>query len=56
MFTWLKGQPGGAGNLAWNFEKFLVGRDGEFLGRWRSQIDPLNQGVTSAIESALSKK
>ena len=56
IFTWLKGQSGGAGALKWNFEKFLVGRDGTFLGRWRSQTDPQGKEITSAIEKALSGK
>ena len=28
--------------IAWNFEKFLVGRDGCIITRYRSQVDPLS--------------
>jgi glutathione peroxidase len=44
---------GKAGNVKWNFEKFLVGRDGEVVGRFRSKVKPDDAVVTDAIETAL---
>jgi len=29
LYNWLKAQCGDAGDITWNFEKFLVGRDGK---------------------------
>jgi glutathione peroxidase len=42
-----------AGPVAWNFEKFLVGRDGTVLARYGSRVEPDSAELTSAIESAL---
>lgn len=44
-----------AGEVDWNFEKFLVGKDGALLARFKSRVDPLSADLTSAIEAALSK-
>jgi len=44
---------GHTGDIRWNFEKFLVGRDGEVLARFAPQIEPEDPAITSAIESAL---
>jgi glutathione peroxidase len=43
-----------AGPVAWNFEKFLVGRDGTVLARYGSRVEPDAAELTSAIEAALS--
>lgn len=42
-------------DIAWNFEKFLIGRDGQIIGRFLSGADPLSEPVVSAIETALGK-
>jgi glutathione peroxidase len=44
---------GKAGNVKWNFEKFLINREGEIVGRYRSKTTPDDPAVVSAIESAL---
>ncbi|GAB2526937.1 glutathione peroxidase [Nocardia heshunensis] len=44
---------GEAGDIQWNFEKFLVGRDGAILGRFRPRTEPKDPAVTGAIEAAL---
>ena len=43
-----------AGPVAWNFEKFLVGRDGLVLGRFKSAVDPSAPELTAAIDAALA--
>jgi len=48
--------PKFSGEIKWNFEKFLVGRNGEILGRFSSEIEPESQQVMSAIEAALGRK
>jgi glutathione peroxidase len=48
--------PRFAGDVSWNFEKFLVGRDGQIIGRFLSAAEPLSREVVGAIESALSQK
>jgi glutathione peroxidase len=43
-----------AGDVAWNFEKFLVGRDGTVLGRFKSGVAPGSPELAAAIEAALA--
>ena len=44
---------GKAGNVTWNFEKFLVGKDGRVVRRFRPKVPPQNPSVIEAIESLL---
>jgi glutathione peroxidase len=44
---------GKAGDIQWNFEKFLVSPQGEIVRRFRPMTEPEADEVTSAIESAL---
>jgi glutathione peroxidase len=43
-----------AGPVAWNFEKFLVGRDGTVLARFKSGVEPEAAELKAAIEAALA--
>ena len=45
---------GADGDIRWNFEKFLVGRDGQVIARFSPRVTPDADEVVSAIESALS--
>ena len=44
---------GKAGNVKWNFEKFLIGRDGRPARRFRSKVVPEDPKLVEAIESLL---
>ena len=44
---------GKAGNVTWNFEKFLVGKDGRVVRRFRPKVVPEDPVVIEAIESLL---
>ncbi|WP_344978616.1 glutathione peroxidase [Streptosporangium fragile] len=44
---------GKAGDVEWNFEKFLVARDGEVLARFRPGVQPDDPAVIGAIEKSL---
>jgi glutathione peroxidase len=44
---------GKAGNVSWNFEKFLVGRDGRVVRRFRSKVKPEDPRIVEAVESLL---
>jgi len=44
---------GKAGNVSWNFEKFLVRRDGLVVRRFRSKVVPEDPRILDAIESML---
>ena len=45
---------GKAGDIQWNFEKFLVGPDGKVLARFRPLTEPEAPEVISAIEASLA--
>ncbi len=40
--------------VAWNFEKFLVGRDGRVIGRFSPRMAPDDPELVRAIETALA--
>lgn len=43
-----------AGEIQWNFTKFLVGKHGEVLARFEPKIEPNSPDVRRSIESALA--
>ncbi len=45
--------PEFSGKISWNFNKFLIGRDGHILNRFGSRTTPEDKDVISAIEKAL---
>lgn len=44
---------GHSGDIRWNFEKFLIGRDGEVVARFSPQTEPESAEVVAAIEKQL---
>ena len=44
---------GHTGDIRWNFEKFLVGRDGKVIARFSPMVDPAAPELIEAIEKAL---
>jgi glutathione peroxidase len=44
---------GQAGDITWNFEKFLVSTSGKVVGRYRPQVEPEDPTLVGAIESHL---
>ncbi|MCC9640843.1 glutathione peroxidase [Rhodopirellula sp. JC740] len=55
QLTSIKAEPAGKGPVSWNFEKFLVGRDGQVIGRYKSKVKPSDDELVSAIKSALKE-
>lgn len=53
LFAWLTSQPGMEGAVSWNFNKFLVGKDGRLLARFGSRTKPLGKDLVAAVERAL---
>ena len=47
--------PKQAGDVLWNFEKFLVGRDGTVLQRFSPDTAPDDAALLAAIEAALAQ-
>ncbi|AIR98946.1 glutathione peroxidase [Streptomyces glaucescens] len=44
---------GHSGDIRWNFEKFLIGRDGSVVARFSPQVEPESPEVVAAIEAQL---
>jgi len=42
-------------DVLWNFEKFLIGRNGEVLGRFAPGVAPDDPTLVAAIEAALAE-
>ena len=57
LYGWLTGvdaQPEGAGDIKWNFGKFLIGKDGAVVARFGPRTAPDDPELVAAIEKALA--
>lgn len=52
--TGVDSKPAGKGKIKWNFEKFLLDRKGNVVGRFGSGVEPTSKELTEAIEKALA--
>ncbi len=58
LFKYLTTQeckPLSKGDIAWNFEKFLISKDGKLVGRFGNKTKPDDPTVIAAIEAELAK-
>ena len=53
LYKWLTESSSPAGDVRWNFEKFLVGKDGSIVRRFGSGTAPSSAELVDAIEKAL---
>ena len=53
LYVYLTKESGFSGSITWNFNKFLVGKDGKVIARFGSNTEPQDAQVTTAIEKAL---
>ena len=56
IYDELAGTPdeqGEAGDVQWNFEKFLIAADGAVISRFRPQVEPGDERLVDAIEAML---
>ena len=54
LYQWLAGPSSKfPGDIRWNFEKFLIGRDGQVRERFAPDTTPQDAGLKSAIAKAL---
>ena len=49
-------KPKGKGNVSWNFEKFVIGRNGEVVARFEPRTKPDAPEVMKVIDAELAKK
>jgi glutathione peroxidase len=52
LYAWLKGATGGA-DIQWNFEKFLIGKDGRGVRRYSPKTTPEDTALRADIQAAL---
>ncbi len=45
---------GGPNEVLWNFEKFVVGRDGKVIGRFSPDVAPDDAGLNAVLDQALA--
>jgi len=51
LYGWLTAQKG---EVTWNFNKFLIDRDGKLVEHYESKVEPMSPELSSAIEKALA--
>ncbi|QDU78027.1 Hydroperoxy fatty acid reductase gpx1 [Bremerella volcania] len=56
LYTKLKSFESDPGDVKWNFEKFLIGKNGEVIQRFRTRVEPDDKTVIEAIETELKKE
>jgi glutathione peroxidase len=52
LYAWLRAESGGA-DIQWNFEKFLIGKDGRMVKRYSPKTVPEDAGLKADIQAAL---
>ena len=52
LYSWLRGETGG-GDIQWNFEKFLIGKDGRIVRRYSPKTVPEDKSLKADIQAAL---
>jgi len=55
LYRFITSDPTYGGDVKWNFQKYLVTRDGKLAGKYFSRITPLSPELTGAIEAALKQ-
>lgn len=51
-----KTEPKGAGAVKWNFEKFVIGRDGKLAGRFSSRVSPDSDEFMAVVNKLIGEK
>ena len=54
FYLHLQHKLGDAGAPHWNFQKYMVGKDGQIVGLFDPSMDPLDPEIVSAVEGALA--
>jgi glutathione peroxidase len=55
LYTFLKSKSEKTDDISWNFEKFVVGKDGKVAARFAPRVKPDAAEVLAAIEAELKK-
>ncbi|MFO0427765.1 MAG: glutathione peroxidase [Planctomyces sp.] len=55
LYSFLKSHSKDTGKISWNFEKFVIGKDGAVVARFSPRVKPDAPEVLAAIDAALAK-
>jgi len=55
LYKFITSDPVYGGDVKWNFQKYLVDREGKIIGKYFSRVTPFAPELTGAIESALKQ-
>lgn len=55
LYDYLKTSASDHSNIGWNFEKFVVGKDGKVVARFKTRVKPDAEEVVKVIEEELAK-
>lgn len=55
LYQYLTEQSPFPGRVTWNFQKYLVDRSGNVIGKYDPEMNPLSPAILSAVEKALAK-
>jgi glutathione peroxidase len=55
LYKLITSDPAYGGDVKWNFQKYLVDKEGNLAGKYLSKVTPMSDELTSAIEKALSR-
>lgn len=53
LYAWLIAHSASNADVKWNFEKFLISKDGRVLQRFESKVTPEDPALIQAVEQAL---
>jgi glutathione peroxidase len=59
LYAWLtssSSEPDEPGDIAWNFAKFLIGPEGQVIGRFAPTVEPCAAAITERIDEALKSQ
>lgn len=54
--TSAEANPATAGDVRWNFTKYLIDRSGRLVAKFEPRVDPLSAELTEAVEAALGRQ
>ena len=55
FYTWAGEKAGLLGRPQWNFHKYLIGRDGNFVDWFSTRTQPMGRKITAAVKQALGE-
>ena len=55
LYARLTGNAETSGDIGWNFEKFIISKNGDIVARFKSKVEPQSEEIATVIETELKK-